>query len=271
MRFVFFAVFVLAALPLRAETVYSIGVVPQFEPRKLASIWMPIIHELEERTKLKFQLKGSKNIPGFEAGLAEGAFDFAYMNPYHATTANRDQGYQPLVRDGGRSLYGILVVRKDSPLQDVKELNGAQVAFPSPNALGASLLMRAELDRSEGISITPKYVQTHSSVYLHVLLGQTPAGGGVMGTFNQQSAEIRHQLRTLYVTRDMPPHPFGVHPRVPRGHQLLVQQALVDMAATDYGAELLAKVPFKKLIGSSYDDYAPLVEWGLEDYYVLSE
>ena len=251
--------------------VITVGVVPQFEPRKLAGVWLPILDELSARTGLSFHLQGSKDIPEFEAKLANGEFDLAYMNPYHLLVANRENGYAPLVRDGGRSLYGILVVAKTAPYQDVKELDGAEIAFPAPNALGASLLMRAQLDRDVGIKIRPKYVQTHSSVYLNVALGQTPAGGGVMGTFNQQSEDVRDSLRVLYVTRDMPPHPLAAHPRVSSDVRAKVTAALLDMAADEGGQALLAKVPFKQLIATTYGEYAFMADMGLEDYYVTSE
>jgi phosphonate transport system substrate-binding protein len=61
------------------------------------------------------------------------------MNPYHAIRANKKHGYAPLVRDVGRSLFGIIVVKKDSPIETVSELDGEIVAFPAPNALGAAL------------------------------------------------------------------------------------------------------------------------------------
>lgn len=249
----------------------TIGVVPQFEPRKLAGIWLPILQNLEQRLGMHIHLEGSKDIPEFEAKLAQGVFDLAYMNPYHLLVANRQQGYVPLVRDGGRSLYGILVVSKTSPIKDVTELDGAEIAFPSPNALGASLLMRAELDRSVGISITPKYVQTHSSVYLNVALGQTAAGGGVMGTFNQQPDEVKNALRVLYVTRDMPTHPLAAHPRVAEDVRQNITQAFLDLATSEQGQALLDKVPFKKVIATTYGDYAFMAEMGLEDYYVTSQ
>lgn len=251
--------------------VLTVGVVPQFEPRKLAGIWLPILERLSERTGLTFHLDGSKDIPEFEAKLARGAFDLAYMNPYHLLVANRQQGYEPLVRDGGRSLYGILVVAKDSPIRDVQGLNGAEIAFPAPNALGASLLMRAELDRKVGIAITPKYVKTHSSVYLNVVLGQTVAGGGVVGTFNQQPREVRDGLRLLYTTREMPPHPLAAHSRIETQVRAAITAALLEMAATDDGQALLAKVPFKKLVATTYGEYAFMADLGLEDYYVTVE
>ena len=41
---------------------FTIGIVPQFEPIKLAEIWSPILRELEEETGHTFEMIGS---PGF--------------------------------------------------------------------------------------------------------------------------------------------------------------------------------------------------------------
>jgi phosphonate transport system substrate-binding protein len=247
---------------------YRFGVVPQFEQRKLFSIWRPILDELEHRTGLTFTLVGSPKIPAFEQGYMDGAYDFVYLNPYHLLKAHDSQGYQPLARDGIHMLKGILVVSKQSPIQSVQALSGKRVAFPSPNALGASLLMRAELAELNGVKVIPEYVQTHSSVYLHVALGLTEAGGGVDTTLLAQKPEIRQKLRILYQTRPMFPHPICVHPRVPDAHQKKVLRTLLELAQTDKGAALLAKIPMHKPVAASLDDYTLMSSWGLEEYYV---
>lgn len=266
---VFVAVSLTSRLAWSAQDgIYSFGVVPQFEQRKLFSIWRPILDELEHRTGLRFELVGSPKIPVFEQKCIEGAYDFAYMNPYHLLVAHEAQGYQPLVRDGGRMLKGILVVAKESPIQRIQELDGKRVAFPSPNALGASLLMRAELSRLYGVKVIPNYVQTHSSVYLHVALGLTAAGGGVESTLKAQSPEIRQKLRILYETRPIKPHPISVHPRVTEADRKKVQQALLDMAQTKAGAALLAKIPMHKAVVARLEDYTPMYDWGLDAFYV---
>ena len=128
-----------------ADPVYSFGMVPQFHPRQMAKIWLPLLEELERRTGLMFKMIGSPDIPTFEKGILSARFDIAYMYAYHTIKANDAHGYVPLVRDGGRLMIGILVVGKDSPVVNVAELAGRNVAFPSPNAFGASLLIRTEL------------------------------------------------------------------------------------------------------------------------------
>ena len=212
-----------------AEKVYSLGVVPQFDARRTAKIWQPILDEVRQRSGIKLELKSSPNIPEFETQFKASEFDFAYMNPYHAIVANEKQGYTPMLRDNGRSLFGILVVKKDSPILAVNELDNKTVAFPSPNALGATLLPRAELDRKFNIKVNPLYVKSHSSVYLNVLLGKTVAGGGVQKTLSQQPDKVRDNLRILYKTNAVPPHPLTVHPRVDKSVTHKVRIAFLEL------------------------------------------
>ncbi len=248
----------------QSETVYKFGVVPQFEPRKLASTWLPILQELAKRTGRQFQMVGSPEIPHFETAFLNGEFDFAYVNPYHAVLAAQKFGAVPLVRDGSRSLFGIVVVRKDSAIQTVKELGGKKVAFPAPNALGASLVIRAELKSLYEVQVNPIYVNTHSSVYLNVILGRADAGGGVMSTLKRQKPNIQDRLRVLYRTRKMNPHPITAHPRVPIPHRQSVQQAFLDMAIDDIAVKLLKKIPMHKAVATSIKDHSELLSWGLD-------
>ncbi len=252
-----------------AETIYSIGVVPQFEARRIAEIWQPILAEISQLSGVKLELKASPNIPAFEQQFTAGEFDFAYMNPYHAIIANKKPGYTPLLRDNGRSLFGIIVVKKDSPIQSVSELDGKTVAFPAPNALGAALLPRAEFDRKFKIKINELYVKSHSSVYLNVLLGKAEAGGGVQKTLSQQPAEVRDQLRVLYQTTKVPPHPLTAHPRIDAAIQDRVKTAFLQLGDSEKGQAMLKTIPMKQIGPASIDDYAPLKEMGLDQYYVV--
>lgn len=256
------------AICLAEETkTYSVGIVPQFETRQIYAIWMPILDELTQRTGYNFEIIGSPSIPEFEKQFAAGLFDFAYMNPYHMLLANNKQGYIPLVRDVGRKLHGILVVKKGTA-KSVEELDGKDFAFPAPNALGASLMMRADLENKFKINFRPKYVKSHSSVYLNVVLGLTAAGGGVQKTLKQQPQHIRDALEVIYRTQEVAPHPLAVHPRIPSDVNEKIRLALLELTQTDKGMAMLAEVPFKQLGIAAYADYQPIAELKLERYYV---
>lgn len=254
----------LAATTGFAET-YTFGVVPQFEQRKTFAIWSPILAELEKRTGLSFDLVTTATIPAFEKLYDEGKIDFAYMNPYYMV--ENPQEYIPLVRDDN-PIIGILVVRKDSPYKTPADLDRKEVAFPSPNAIGASLLPRADLARQFHVNIIPRYVTSHSSVYLHVAQGLTAAGGGVMKTFNEQKPEVRDALRVLYTTRPIPSHPVSAHPRVPKKVREAVREAFLALAATPKGKALLDEVPMSKPVAAYPKDYEAMRSYGLEDLFV---
>ena len=258
----------IAAAPVMAKDVYSFGVVPQFTASQTYKIWGPILNELGDRTGLEFKLKSSSEIPAFEASVLNGEFDFAYMNPYHFLLAEDLQGYVPLVRDHGRELYGILVVPEYSDIQDVSELHGKEIAYPAPNALGASLLMRTVLEREHGVIAKPKYVSTHTSAYLAAAVHDTAAGGGVKATLDQQNQILQKSLRILFETPRVPPHPIAAHPRVPAEVHELVKQTFLDIADSEEGRSLLANVPFVQLGEAISSDYQVLVTFGLEDFYV---
>ena len=269
MRFLGIMVFTVMTLTARgafAET-YSFGVIPQFEPRKLAAIWLPVLKELSRRTGYTFVMTGSSNIPVFEASINLGKFDFAYMNPYQVLQATKNQKYIPLVRDGSRRLQGIIVVRKDSPLTRPQLLDGKKVAFPSPNAFGASILVQAELQEKFKIKIRSVYVQTHSSVYLNVILGETDAGGGVVSTLDKQTPAIRSALKIIYKTRSAPPHAVMANSRVPPKRRDRVRRAFLEMSKTAEGRHLLERIPMSKVVAASAGDYRPMASWGLKKIY----
>jgi len=246
---------------------YTFGIVPQYDQRQLYSIWKPLVAELERQTGLSFRLVTAPKISTFEKEFLKGSYDFAYMNPYHLLKANKAQGYVPIIRDRA-SLRGILVVRKDSPIKKLSRLNNKVVAFPSPNALGASLLLRADLSELHHLNIVPLYVTSHDSVYLYVVKGLADAGGGVEQTLERQEKPIRDALRILYTSRRIPTHPIAIHPRVPRADAEKVRRAFLEIASTKEGRELLMKIPMKQPISASLDDYTPMIQWGLESFWI---
>ncbi|MGY3436937.1 MULTISPECIES: phosphate/phosphite/phosphonate ABC transporter substrate-binding protein [unclassified Marinovum] len=251
-----------------AQETYTFGVVPQFEALRLNTIWAPILEKLSDATGHNFEMIGAPSIPEFEVAFDDGAYDFAYMNPYHSLMALESQGYVPLVNDAGRKLFGILAVPLDSPVQSVQDLDGKKIAFPAPNALGASLLMRAELDLVYGIDFEASFVATHTSAYLNAIFGETDAASGVMGTFNRQDPQIRDRLRILHRTQEVAPHPVVAHPRVPAEVQEAVRAAFLELGETEEGRALLAEVPIRQIAVATVQDFEPLRDANLKAYVV---
>ena len=159
---IFFMLMGYSAVSPSAE--FSLGIVPQFDSRKIEEAWAPIAREIELKTGHRIILRTARTIPDFETRLYKGEFDFAYMNPYHFVQAQRSQRYTALLRDHAEPLQSIIVVRNENPIKQVEELHGKKIAMPAPNALGASLIPRAEFARKFKIAPEISYVKSHASV-----------------------------------------------------------------------------------------------------------
>ncbi len=165
-------------------------------------------------------------------------------------------------------LQGVVVVKKDSPYQKLADLQNRIIAFPSPNALGASLAVRATFIDAGLTDFTPMYVQTHSSVYLHVATGLADAGGGVLSTLQAQPEAVQEHMRIIHSATGIPTHPVCVHPRVPLAHRERVQKALLDMSRTAEGKKLLARIPMYEPVKTDITTYQVISELGYDKYYI---
>ena len=244
----------LSATVCTAKDEYTFGVVPQQAASKLARTWGPILKYLEDKTGNKFRFETAKNIPVFEENLANGTYDFAYMNPHHYVVYHRHSGYEAYARAKGKSIHGIIVVRKDSPIKTIADLNNSVLAFPSPLAFAATLITRSELT-SQKINVAPRYVSSHDSVYRNVAEGNFVAGGGIIRTFKDAADEVRSKLRILYKTKGYTPHAFAVKPDVPAKVRESVVQAMLAMEKSTTGKELLESLQIRGIVSAKDKDW----------------
>jgi phosphonate transport system substrate-binding protein len=266
--------FLLCLLPLSAfadEPRVSVAIVPQYAATQLMAEWQPLLERAGAAAGVAFALRFYPTIPDFERGFLRGDTDFIYANPWHMVMAARAQGYVPLVRDR-KPLTGILVVPAGSPARTLADLDGQAIAFPAPNAFGASLYMRAILTGTAKIRFEARYVKTHANVYRQTALGDVAAGGGVNQTFDSLPVTLRGQLRMLYETPGVAPHPLAAHPRVDPALRARVAAAVLALSSDVDGRALLAAVRMPHPVAADYArDYAPREALRLDDYVVLED
>lgn len=227
-----------------ADKIYSFAIVPQQSASQLAEIWSPVLAWLSQHTGIQLRFVTTPDIPSFEKALSAAQYDFAYMNPYHFTIFNAKPGYHALARAKDQRLKGIVVVAKNSAINDITQLSNTKICLPAPASFAASLLIQAELNR-HGVIVKPEFVKSHNSVYRNVALGLFPAGGGIPRTLMMMDATIREQLRILWETPEFTSHAIAYHPDLPAAIIKQLQQAMDDMPQDPVGAELLAKIGFK--------------------------
>lgn len=230
-----------------------LGVVPQGAPTALAQQWQPLINHLQQTLGTEIRFATATTITRFEQQVLAGEYDYIYANPLLFMRASKKAGYRALVRRSN-PLQGILVTAKQSP-GTLADLNGATIAFPSPTALGATILLRNELKR-RGIHHSVSYVGNHESGYQGVAVGRYPAAGGVLRTFNLLPEETRAKLTIRLKTPAVSGHVIAAHPRVPAAEFRRLQQSLLTLHRDH--ASLLENLKVDRFATSKKSDFQSL-------------
>ncbi|ABG40058.1 phosphonate ABC transporter, periplasmic phosphonate-binding protein [Paraglaciecola sp. T6c] len=263
--FLFCALTTLPALAAekQSQQALTFAVVPQQSAKKLAKLWTPLLKEISATSGVELVFTTAPNIPIFEQRLERGEYDFAYMNPYHFTVFNQTAGYHALAKQRNKSIQGIIVVKQDSPITTLQQLENLTLAFPAPAAFAATLLPKADL-QAQNILIESRYVSSHDSVYLAVARGLLPAGGGIMRTFNNAPEQVRDSLRVLWKTKAHTPHAIASHMSVPLEVRERVLQSLLSLDKTKQGKGLLKTINFSAFESAEDNDWDDIRALGIK-------
>jgi phosphonate transport system substrate-binding protein len=255
----------LLTLPLAvrgAERIYTFGVVPQESASQLAANWGPVLAALSRQSGLKLVFATAPDVPSFERRVAAGDYDFVYMNPYHFIVFNANPGYHALARARDERVRAIVIVRKDSPAKSLADLAGAKLAFPTPAAFAATLLVDAEL-RREGVEFSRYIVKSHNSVYRGVAKGLYAAGGGVPRTFKLLDEDIASQLRVLWTSGDYTTHAIASKPGTGDDVRARLWGAMVALGRDPASLALLAKIGFNGFEAARDQDWDDVRRLGI--------
>ena len=243
--------------------VLTFGVVPQQSAGQLARTWGPILKYVKEKTGISLRFATAPSIPEFERRMSRGEYDISYMNPYHYTVFHESPGYEAFAKAKGKRIKGIVVVRKDSPVKSMQELDSTTMAFPAPAAFAASVLPRAYLNR-ENIEVEPKYVSSHDSVYLSVARGLYPAGGGIVRTFNSIDPTLRDELKILWTTQPYTSHALAAHPRLSSDVVAQIHDALIGLEHSEEGRGYLKALSWNGVESASDERWDDIRDLGLD-------
>lgn len=246
---------------------YTFGIGPVQSATELAKRWTPFLEYVSKKSGVPLQFRTTTGLTTFQEQFMEGAFDFGLLNPYHYIVSQKAKGYTAFANEKNAKLFALLVVQKDSPIKDVRQLHGETLAFPSATAfIGTWVQMNMLNDKN--ISVKREYVNSMDSSYRSVAKGFYPAGGGESRTWGTLDPEVKNQLRVLWTSEPFPPFAFMSHPRVPKADVAKVLHAMAQMDTDPVGIELLKAVNLKGIEKSSdaaYNgmrkmNFKPLVE-----------
>jgi len=215
---------------------------PQLAPEITSKLWAPFVKKLSEEIGQNIDLKVYTDRSSFESDIRQGEVDLYFGNPGYGVVGHLRHGYIPLLRSGKKLLQGIVVVRKDSGITNIEQLDGKTIAFPAETAFAASMYVRSLLANQFNIKYQTNFTGSHDNTYRAVLVGTAAAGGGVFRTFERESTALRDQLEVIFVTPGMKSHPLMAHPSVRKELRKRIQHAVLNMNKSNEGRKLLEKI-----------------------------
>ncbi|MFZ2725521.1 MAG: PhnD/SsuA/transferrin family substrate-binding protein [Methylococcaceae bacterium] len=245
--------------------VYIIGIHPLHNPKRLFEVYAPIIEFIDQQLPdVSLKLEASRNYEEFEKKLYSGHFDFAMPNPYQTLKA-LNHGYQVFGKMADDTNFcGIILVRKDSGINQISDLKGKIIAYPAKTALAATMMPQQYL-QTHGLNINTdienRYVGSQESAIMNVLLGSVAAAATwpvPWKTFSSEFPDKAAQLEVKWRTSSLPNNGWVVRNDIPKTVVEQFANQLFSLQNTPAGQTMLSAVPVSRFEPATSQTYAPV-------------
>jgi phosphonate transport system substrate-binding protein len=252
-----------ANAPAVIETLYLFGVHPLHNPQRLYDVFGPMMDYLSEQIPgVRFKLEASRNYAAYDEKLYAGKFHFSLPNPFQTINAI-DKGYRVFAKMGDdENFRGIILVRRDSGINQVSDLKGKAVSYPAPTALAATMIPQHYL-QTHGVDVMRdldnRYVGSQESSVMNVYLKQTAAAATRPAPWlalAKERPELNQELQVIWETAPLINNALVVLPEVPAEITQKVHDLIVNLHTHDHGREILKPMElsrFETATNSSYD------------------
>ncbi len=255
-----------ASLPATAATSYSFSPVNQYGIAVTAEYWNPIMAYVSEKSGVKLQLKIGRTSADTTAYVLAKEVDFVFTN--HLFSPEREQmGWKVFGRREMPPVHGHIVVPEDSPITELSQLQGKEVAFPGPEATVSYKFTYAQL-LARKIDVRPVFAGNADGAFVQLFSGKAAAVG-----MNSQLTEgyTRREGKKFRVLWSSPPlHDLALmhSDRVPDRDARAVAKAFLNMHLDPRGRDILeqaSRVAGMKqpahFVVSDGSEYAPYREF----------
>ena len=120
---------------------YILGVFPHLPKHKLFKMYNKVAIDISRKLNRKIKIKTKSSFETFESSLRSEEFDIALIQPFDYPDAHDKYNYLPLARRTD-NLASILIVKKESSFQSLKDLKNHVIGNPAKSAAVSRLTDR---------------------------------------------------------------------------------------------------------------------------------
>lgn len=240
---------------------YRFSPVNQFDINLTAAYWNPIIQYVAEKSGVKMSLKIGRTSADTTAYVLTQEVEFVFSN--HLFSPEREQlGWKVFGRRQMPAIQGQIVVPADSPITDLAQLKGEEVAFPGPEAFIAYKVPYAQL-LNRGIDVKVVFGGNQNGALAQLFAGKVKAVGGNSQLIEGYAKRENKKFRVLWTSEPFHDLALMVSGKVPEKDAQAVAQAFLNMHKDPAGRDILHQTSLKVglpadayFIPSSAADYA---------------
>ena len=238
------------ANPVVAQSrVYSFSPVNQFDIALTAAYWNPIIAYVSEKSGIALNLKIGRTSADTTSYVLAKEVEFVFSN--HLFAPEREPlGWKVFGRRSTPALRGQIVVPADSPVTDIEQLRGQEVAFAGPEALIVYKVPYAYL-LSRNIDAKVVFAGNQNAAFAQLFAGKVMACGGSTQLVQGYTRREGKHFRVLWTSEPFQDLALMVANKVPEADVRRVAAAFFDMTKDPKGREVLAQV--SRVIGLPQD------------------
>ena len=251
--------------PIEKKNIYIFGVHPLHNPKRLFEVYQPMVDYINARIKgSELRLEASRNYAAYDKKLFSGYFHFSLPNPYQ-TIISLQKGYRVFGKMADdENFRGIILVRKDSGIKEVKDLLGKVVSYPAPTALAATMMPQWYLQQ-HGLSvkddITNSYVGSQESSIMNVYLGKSAAASTwppPWKAFIKERPEIAEQVMIKWETKPLLNNGLVVRKDVPAELVERVKEIILSLHTNPEGRKILSAMELSRYEKADDSTYEPV-------------
>lgn len=241
-------------LPVHAQTQpigYNFSPVNQFGINLTAAYWNPIIAYVSEKSGVKLNLKIGRTSADTTSYVLAKEVDFVFSN--HLFSPEREQlGWRVFGRRHTPALHGQIVVPADSPITDLTQLAGKEVAFAGKEAFIVYKVPYAHL-LSRKIDIKVVFAGNQDAAFAQLFSGKVPAAGGNSQLVEGYARRESKKFRVLWSSEGFQDLALMASAKVPENEVTAVANAFIQMAKDPKGRDILHQA--SKEVGLAQDAY----------------
>lgn len=250
-------------LPAQAAEALKFGVANQRPILLTAQIWNPILAYVSKKSGIHLTLLMGRTATETTKLATDGKLDFIYTNQLFTSERNKI-GFRAIARLNTPLIRGQIVVDENSPIHQLRDLDGKKMAAPTSESLISYALQMHALSNAE-VKVETVITGSQEGGIAQLAAGRVAAAAVHSQVIYAYSQREGFRYRVIYTSPPYYDLPIMVHPRVPRSSVEKVRSALLSMANDPEGRKILdeannlikadAVLAFVSARDSEYDNY----------------